>query len=140
MKLDSAGLRVLSRAECLRLLRTTPIGRIVFTDRALPAVQPVNFHLDGEEIVIRTAVGTKLAIATRRAVVAFEADDIDWESRTGWSVTVVGRARAVTDPGEIRRLETLPLVPWAPGSHDHFIVIMAEQVSGRLINPEAPAR
>ncbi|GAA1256712.1 pyridoxamine 5'-phosphate oxidase family protein [Sphaerisporangium rubeum] len=139
MKLDSAGLRVLSHEECLRLLSLTPIGRIVFTDRALPAVQPVNFHLDGDEIVIRTAVGTKLAVATRRAVVAFEADEIDWESRTGWSVTAVGRARAVSDPAEIKRLSALPLVSWAPGSHDHFIVIQAEQLSGRRISPEEPA-
>ena len=47
MKLDSAGLQVLSPAECVELLATTPIGRVVFTDHALPAVQPVNFVLDG---------------------------------------------------------------------------------------------
>ncbi|MFB9895271.1 pyridoxamine 5'-phosphate oxidase family protein [Planobispora takensis] len=133
MKLDSAGLRVLSHEECMNLLATAPIGRIVFTDRALPAVQPVNFVLDGADIVIRTTVGSKLAAATRRAIVAFEADAFDSEGRTGWSVTVVGHARAVDDPAEAERLAGLPLTPWAPGSRDHFIVIAAEQVSGREI-------
>ncbi|MBO3753192.1 pyridoxamine 5'-phosphate oxidase family protein [Streptosporangiaceae bacterium NEAU-GS5] len=135
MKLDSAGLEVLSRDACLSRLATVAIGRIVFTDRALPAVQPVNFLLDGERIVIRVAIGSKLAAATRNAIVAFEADEFDAETHTGWSVTVVGPARAVTDPAEFARLLTLPLTPWAPGSHDHFIVVGTDQVSGRLIHP-----
>ncbi|MEU7837704.1 pyridoxamine 5'-phosphate oxidase family protein [Nonomuraea sp. NPDC049129] len=80
MKLDSAGLQVLSHEECMRLLPTRPIGRIVFTDSALPAVQPVNFCLDGEDIVIRTAAGSKLAAATRHAVVASR-----WTTSTQWS-------------------------------------------------------
>ncbi|MEU5868922.1 pyridoxamine 5'-phosphate oxidase family protein [Nonomuraea sp. NPDC047529] len=133
MQLDSSGLQVLSREECLRLLSSTPIGRIVFTDRALPAVQPVNFCLDGESVVIRTSIGSKLAAATRHAVVAFEADEFDPSMRTGWSVTAVGHARAVTDPTEMARLSALPLSPWAPGSRDHYIVVDAEEVSGRRI-------
>ncbi|MFI9591801.1 pyridoxamine 5'-phosphate oxidase family protein [Nonomuraea sp. NPDC052265] len=136
MQLDSSGLQVLSREECLRLLSSTPIGRIVFTDRALPAVQPVNFCLDGESVVIRTSIGSKLAAATRHAVVAFEADEFDPAMRTGWSVTAVGHARAVTDPAETARLAALPLFPWAPGSRDHYIVVDAEQVSGRRIAEE----
>ncbi|MFI6928265.1 pyridoxamine 5'-phosphate oxidase family protein [Nonomuraea spiralis] len=136
MRLDSSGLQVLSREECLRLLSSAPIGRIVFTDRALPAVQPVNFCLDGESVVIRTSIGSKLAAATRHAVVAFEADEFDPATRTGWSVTAVGHARAVNDPAETARLARLPLSPWAPGSRDHFVVVEAEQVSGRRIARE----
>lgn len=131
---------MLSRQECFLLLSSTPIGRIVFTDRALPAVQPVNFHLDDRSIVIRTATGSKLAAATRGAVVAFEADEFDHELRTGWSVTAVGQARAVTDPAEIDRLSALPLTTWAPGRRDHYIVVEAEQISGRRIaTPPRPS-
>ncbi|HEY9522723.1 MAG TPA: pyridoxamine 5'-phosphate oxidase family protein [Thermopolyspora sp.] len=133
MKLDSTGLQVLSRAECVELLGSVPIGRIVFTDRALPAVQPVNFVLDGDTVVIRTSVGSKLAAVIRNSVVAFEADEFDTVGRTGWSVTTVGHARAVTDPDEIARLADLPLAPWAPGSRDHFIVLPLEQISGRRV-------
>ncbi|MEV1178374.1 pyridoxamine 5'-phosphate oxidase family protein [Nonomuraea sp. NPDC049784] len=133
MQLDSSGLQVLSLDECLGLLSTTPIGRIVFTDHALPAVQPVNFYLDGRSIVIRTSIGSKLAAATRRAVVAFEADEFDRELRTGWSVTAVGHSRAVTDPAELDRLAALPLTTWAPAGRDHYIVVEAEQVSGRRL-------
>ncbi|WP_214414453.1 pyridoxamine 5'-phosphate oxidase family protein [Sphaerisporangium fuscum] len=133
MKLDSAGLQVLSREECISLLASVPIGRIVYTDRALPAVQPVNFLLDGGSIVIRTALGSKLAAAARDAVVAFEVDDFDTETRSGWSVMAVGRARAVEDPDEIGYLSALPLETWAPGSRDHFIVVHPEELTGRRI-------
>ncbi|MFD8562380.1 pyridoxamine 5'-phosphate oxidase family protein [Streptosporangium canum] len=133
MNRDSAGLHVLSRQECIDLLASTPIGRIVFTDRALPAVQPVGFCIDGEDIVIHTGAGSKLAAATRDAVVAFEADDFDPQAHTGWSVTAVGRARAVCDPSEIARLSALPLTTWAPGDRGHFITVRTEQVSGRRI-------
>ncbi|MEV6160212.1 pyridoxamine 5'-phosphate oxidase family protein [Nonomuraea sp. NPDC052129] len=135
MKLDSSGLQVLSRQECMLLLASTPIGRIVFTDHALPAVQPVTFCLDGERIVIRTGIGSKLAAATREAIVAFEVDEFEPRSRTGWSVTVVGPSRAVRDPAELARLAALPLTAWAPGSRDHYIVLRAEHVSGRRITP-----
>jgi nitroimidazol reductase NimA-like FMN-containing flavoprotein (pyridoxamine 5'-phosphate oxidase superfamily) len=136
MKLDSAGLQVLSHEECMRLLPSRPIGRIVFTDRALPAVQPVNFCLDGQDIVIRTAAGSKLAAATRQAVVAFEVDDFDSVERTGWSVTVVGVARAADDPAQIARLESLRLTPWTR-CPDHFIVITTVEATGRRIQQPA---
>ena len=123
----------LSRAECLTLLRTSPIGRIVFTERALPAIRLVNFVLHGDEIVIRTGPGGKLAAAIRHTVVAFEADDVNNLSRTGWSVTVIGHAREATDPAEIASLRELPLRPWPPGTLDHFICIKAELISGRRL-------
>ena len=63
--------------ECLRLLSAAAVGRIVFTERALPAIRPVNFLLDGDEIVFRTATGSAVAAATRHAVVAFKVDEIN---------------------------------------------------------------
>lgn len=134
MKLDSAGLQILTPEECLSLLGSAPVGRVIFTDRALPAVQPVNFLLDGRDVVIRTALGSKLAAAVADTVVAFEADQFDAAMRSGWSVTAIGRARAVRDYGEIERLASLPLAPWAPGSRDHFIVMRVEEITGRRLS------
>ncbi|WP_067185046.1 pyridoxamine 5'-phosphate oxidase family protein [Microtetraspora niveoalba] len=134
MNLDKAGLQKLSRAECLSLLSTTPIGRVVFTERALPAVQVVNYMLDGEDVVFRTAAGSRLSDAARGAIVAFEADHFDTDSHKGWSVTAVGPARVVEEPGEVVRLARLPLVPWAPGHRDQLITIRAELVTGRRLS------
>jgi nitroimidazol reductase NimA-like FMN-containing flavoprotein (pyridoxamine 5'-phosphate oxidase superfamily) len=132
---DSGGLQILSVGECRALLAAAPIGRIVFTDRALPAVQPVNFVMDDGCVVIRAAPGSKLGAAARDAVVAFEIDDFDAATRTGWSVVLVGHACVVTHEDELTRLRELPLHSWAPGCRDHFIRIMPEMITGRRITP-----
>ncbi|SEG91250.1 Nitroimidazol reductase NimA, pyridoxamine 5'-phosphate oxidase superfamily [Thermomonospora echinospora] len=131
MPYDSGGLEILDPEECRTLLAKVPLGRIVFTHRALPAVQPVNFILDGGDVVIRTGEGSKLAAAARNAIVAFEADDFDADARTGWSVVVIGPARVVSDPEETARLRDLPLRPWAPGRREAFIRIRPALISGR---------
>ena len=133
MNLDSNGLEVLDRGECLTLMGSVPLGRLVFTDRALPAIQPVNFALDGEEVIIRTSSGSKLAAATRRAIVAFEVDSFDERTETGWSVTVIGQAVQITDPVRLQQVRRLPLQPWSPGDRDHYIGVSAEQITGRRI-------
>ncbi|HEX6198327.1 MAG TPA: pyridoxamine 5'-phosphate oxidase family protein [Jiangellaceae bacterium] len=133
--IDTAGLEVLSRGESLKLLTSVPVGRIAFTDRALPAIQPVNFVVDGETIVFRTGAGSKLAAATREAIVAFQADAFDSEAQTGWSVMGVGRAYQVTDDDEIVRLCELPIRPWTPAARDHFVRIELATITGRRIPP-----
>lgn len=134
MRQDTAGLEVLSREDCLYLLGSVPVGRVVFTDRALPAVQPVNFVLHQGSVVFRTGAGSKLAAATREAIVAFQADRFDNDSETGWSVSVVGPARVVTDEAEIEELRQLPLRSWAPTGRDHFVRIAVTHVSGRRLS------
>jgi nitroimidazol reductase NimA-like FMN-containing flavoprotein (pyridoxamine 5'-phosphate oxidase superfamily) len=133
MQPDNPVLEELSRAECLRLLATATIGRISYTRQALPAVEPVNFALHHGAIVIRTDAGGKLAAATRRAVVAFQADDLDLGLRSGWSVTVVGRCDEVTDTADLAGLDKLDLESWAPGTRNHFIRIELGIVTGRRL-------
>ncbi len=133
MDVNGPVLEQLSRGECLRLMGLVPVGRIVYTRQALPAVELVNFALDDGGIVIRTDAGGKLAAATRGAVVAFEADSVDVAGHGGWSVTVIGHATAVTDRAEVARLERLPLTSWAPGNRDHFIRVCPAIVNGRRV-------
>jgi hypothetical protein len=140
MDLNGPVLEHLSRGECMRLVGSVPLGRIVYTRQALPAVELVNFALADGDIVIRTDSGGKLAAATRGAVVAFEADSADVTAHAGWSVTIVGYSRAVTDSEEIRRLEQTGLEPWAPGKRDHFIRISPSIVNGRRIGAQPPVR
>ncbi len=96
MNHDRNGLEVLSRPQCLELLDRSVVGRVVFTEAALPAALPVNFALLDGDIVFRTATGSKLAAALAKAVVAFQADDIDPAFETGWSVLVQGWATLLT--------------------------------------------
>jgi uncharacterized protein len=117
----------------MRLMASVPVGRIVYTRQALPAVEVVNFTVDRGDIVFRTDAGGKLTAAISDAVVAFEADSMDFTRHAGWSVTVVGQCRTVTDSDEIRRLERSGLRPWAPGERKHFIKITPVIVNGRRL-------
>lgn len=130
-----AGARELTRDECLSLVPTVPVGRLVFTDRTLPAVVPVNFLLDHGQVVVRTGATSTLAAAVRGSVVAFEVDDFDGAARNGWCVTITGQARQVTDPGELDRLSRLGLEPWAGGDRPNYVVVPVELVSGRRVGP-----
>jgi nitroimidazol reductase NimA-like FMN-containing flavoprotein (pyridoxamine 5'-phosphate oxidase superfamily) len=133
MLLDTAGLEILDREQCLELASSVPIGRVVFTSRALPMIQPVNFVIERDGVVIRTGAGSKLTAAMRNAVVAFQVDEFDNELNTGWSVTITGHALLVTDPDETERLETQGPRPWVAEDRPHFIRIVPELVSGRRV-------
>jgi hypothetical protein len=130
---NGSSLQHLSQGECLRLMALVPVGRIIYTRQALPAVELVNFALDHGDIIIRTDRSGKLAAATAGAVVAFEADSLDPSSQAGWSVTVIGHSHEVTDADEISRLEQIGLSSWAPGDHEHFIRISPGILSGRQL-------
>ncbi|QUQ64036.1 pyridoxamine 5'-phosphate oxidase family protein [Kutzneria sp. CA-103260] len=129
---DAAGLEILDRAECVALLTTVPLGRIVFTDLALPAVLPVNFSVWDGSLLIRTGADGKLAAATRNAVVAFEVDDIDLDTGKGWSVVVVGRSGVVDHPAELAEAARAAPRTWV-GGRDHLIRIVIGTISGRRV-------
>lgn len=90
------------RGECLALLARIGVGRVVFTQAALPAAQPVAYLLDRGEIIFR-AEGT-LGASARPAVVAFEADEIDPVTLTGWSVLGIGETYLITDHARLAAL------------------------------------
>lgn len=122
----------LTETECLDLLRTQPIGRIVFTEHAMPAIRPVNFLLDSSDVIIRTAPDAWL----RRlggSIVAFEVDEIDVETRTGWSVVVLGKAEVVTDIDALVRWSEPSHRPWAPGKRDRYLRVRAAEITGRRL-------
>ena len=136
MEVDRNGLEVLTEAEALQLLSTVPVARLGLSIGALPVVLPVNFVVDGKDIVVKTAEGSKLDAALRYSVVAVEADAIDPISHHGWSVLVQGTSRVLTLPGEIERARSLPLRSWASDDGDRFMAISIDMVSGRRIHPE----
>ncbi|WP_189862188.1 pyridoxamine 5'-phosphate oxidase family protein [Streptomyces poonensis] len=126
------GFHELGRQECLRRLTKVPVGRIVYTRQALPAVLPVNFHVNGEgAVVLRTSAASELVRAIDGAVVAFEADDVDAVRHSGWSVVVTGAAVVVTDPAEHAGLARTVPPSWVPSPQEVFVRIEPELVTGR---------
>jgi len=125
-------LTALGRAECLALLATGSIGRVVCTDGALPTAEPVTYVLVKEEIIFRTHARSRLAEAAHNAVVAFQADRIDSTSGSGWSVQGVGKTYEITGDrraglvGSQHRL-------WTAEHPSHLIAIPLWRLTGRRL-------
>lgn len=123
----------LAEDECRDLLRTHTIGRIGFAASEGPTILPVSYALQANRIVFRTAAGGVLAELEHGRPVAFEVDDFDTQTQTGWSVLV----RGTTDvPAELRELSGPLPIPWASGVRDQVICLSLDSVSGRIVARE----
>ncbi|MFF8537406.1 pyridoxamine 5'-phosphate oxidase family protein [Streptomyces sp. SAS_267] len=128
------GFRELDRQDCLAMLAAVPVGRVVYTRLALPAVLPVSFCLDHDgAVLVCTPASSDLVTAIDGAVVAFEADELDAVLHSGWSVVIVGSAHLVTDPGEHARLLRTGPRSWAPAPQEVYLRITSALVTGRRL-------
>lgn len=132
---EERALVTLSRRECLDLLRGEEVGRVVFTERALPAIMPVSYAVLDGDVIMATSIGSRLARAARGSVLAFEVDHLDPATRTGWSVVVTGMPDYVVHPREQSRVLAV-LNTWAPGRHDLLLRLPITVVTGRRIEAE----
>ena len=98
---------------------------------ALPAIRLVNHVVDGQAIIIRSHLGSAITGHASRdgAVVCYEADEIDPDRHTGWSVIATGLARLVRDPDSAGRYKQA-LEPWAAGTMDQVIAITPQTITG----------
>ena len=125
----------LERDECLRLLATASIGRIVVgTTGGAPMVRPVNYWFDesSQSLTFCSTTKSKLAALTSSDRVAFEIDEIDGASREGWSVVVIGLVEEVSRPTERIKLDSDGPYPWVDGPH--LLRLRPTVISGRLIH------
>ena len=127
------GIEVLDRDQCLALLAADDFGRIGLDEGGHPLILPINYAMDGDDVVFRTAEGTKLDAARQPA--CFEIDEHDSTARTGWSVVVRGRLEEVThsDRDLFERVADLAK-PWAEGEKPHVLRLVAESIQGRRIS------
>lgn len=113
----------LDQDECQQLLATAAVGRLGFTDGALPAIEPVSFMIHDEEVVIPARLGTSLVSAVLGSVVAFQADSFRDDTRTGWTVTLVGPSRLISAPDAVRELDVVwPFDRETGGGHCYLAV------------------
>jgi nitroimidazol reductase NimA-like FMN-containing flavoprotein (pyridoxamine 5'-phosphate oxidase superfamily) len=126
-------LLALSRKESVELLSRSHVGRVVYTEQAMPAVAAVPFAYHQDCLVMHTSGDDGLASAVARgSILAFEIDDIDPATRTGWSVVVQGEPAVATDVAERADIEHA-LEAWAPGHDDVCIRLPLTIVTGRRI-------
>jgi len=117
----------LAEAECWTLLGMRPVGRLVWSGAAGLTVLPVNYLAVTGRILLRTAAYGSMARECRDSEVAFQVDDIDDETHSGWSVLVRGRCRDA-EPGDEPDSDV-----WAPGTRRVLFAIEAREVTGRRL-------
>ena len=135
---DRAGLEILHLGDCFLLLRSVPVGRIGFVAGGEVVILPVNFTVDGQDVVFATGEGSKLSCVEVGHYVGFEADAYDTAARTGWSVVINGFAEVVDSDEEAARLDGLGMASWGGAEQGRvWVRIRPTTVSGRRI-PAAP--
>jgi uncharacterized protein len=120
----------LTPAACWSVLGAAQVGRLAVCTDGSPHIFPINYVVDEQTVVFRTAPGSKLA-GSRNADVAFEVDDYDVDSGQASSVIIEGRASEITEAAEWDRALGLPLFPWHVTPKGHFVRITPGTVSGR---------
>jgi nitroimidazol reductase NimA-like FMN-containing flavoprotein (pyridoxamine 5'-phosphate oxidase superfamily) len=131
---DDKHARSLRRDTCFDLLRTVGVGRVAWaTDAGEAVVLPVNFVVDEDAIVFRTAEGGKLDAVREGRPISFEADDVEPALHVGWSVLMIGQAEVVVAAEEVGRLDQLPLAPWERTPKQVFVRLRADTMTGRRL-------
>lgn len=127
----------LSLDECWELLRAHAMGRLAFHLADQVNITPINYVVDKDTLLFRTAEGSKLLGVVMNENVAFE---IDGESgHTAWSVIVRGTAKLL-DEFAAHRADDLPLRPWV-GSYKYNVVeITPNAITGRRFVLDQHAR
>jgi nitroimidazol reductase NimA-like FMN-containing flavoprotein (pyridoxamine 5'-phosphate oxidase superfamily) len=129
---------VLATDECVELLSAHHFGRVAVDGQGGPAIFPINYVWESGQIAIRTGRGSKLTEAAQ-STIAFEIDDAEEASRSGWSVLVVGTAYEVTDSIDemSEELRRLPVDSWVPGDKTAVVRIEPRAITGRAVRPDA---
>lgn len=117
--------------ECRRLLGAGVVGRVAWVSpTAGLQVLPVNYTVVGESIVFAVAPGSVLHELAEPRDVAFQVDDLDPETATGWAILVQGRSAAHTASDALANL------PWAPGPRTVAVAIEPVALSGRSVSAD----
>ena len=122
---------MLDPIDCYTLLRSRTLGRIGAKIGNDLTILPVYYAVMDNDIVFRTAPGTKLDAAVLKSKVAFEVDG----ASPGWSVLVRGHAEEIRDHDAQVHARTLLGNDWPAGERHQFVRIRAEQVTGRKLPP-----
>ena len=131
----------LSEAECIELLSSGGLGRLVYTNRYGPTALPVAYKIDGGSVVLGTwdpalfDEDLRTGIAQAEYQVMVEVDQLDMEAHVGWFVLVRGAAHHLDTEAERASVLDARLEPWIEGVPAHFIRVNPSTIEGRRARP-----
>jgi nitroimidazol reductase NimA-like FMN-containing flavoprotein (pyridoxamine 5'-phosphate oxidase superfamily) len=124
----------LTQDECRELLGAGQVGRVAVATPNGPRIVPVNYAVDGDALVFRTAPYSELGTYGLNADIAFEVDQLDYEEHQGWSVVAVGRATPVDDPADVAEIRSSwDPNPWVGGRRNLYLRLVWRDLTGRRI-------
>ena len=126
-------IREIDRDECLELAAARSTGRVAYCDQDGPVVLPVNYVLDHGDVLLRISAHSSLAQHLRSGLAAFEIDELDDYTQSGWSVLIRGDA-AFVEVDDLPEPAELP-VPWAEGNRTFHVRITPSSITGRRLLP-----
>lgn len=120
----------LRQRECWALLRTPEVGRLCYTESAMPVIRAVPFVVDGASVVVALRPSAaRPDVFVDATIVAFEAGEWPYGQRAGWSVHFVGKAQAVP-AHEVADIVDLGLTPWIDGEPALYVRVRTEVLVG----------
>lgn len=118
----------LSIDECWAALREEEFGRLAYRLGDEVSIAPINYAVDGDTLLFKTAEGSKLLGIVMNPDVVFEIDRYDDEIAE--SVIVRGFARLLSEVDE-HRAEDIPLRPWLDTLKYNVVEITPREITGR---------
>lgn len=125
----------LSQEDCWHMLREEEFGRLAFRLVDEVHITPINYAVDHDTLLFRTAAGNKLLSVAMDSEVAFEIDRYDDTSAS--SVVVRGSARILPED-EAHRAETVPLRTWVGTPKYNVVEIHPREITGRAFELSRP--
>lgn len=119
----------LNTTECWDMLRSHEFGRIAFHLGPEVHLTPINYAVDGDTLLFRTAPGSKLVGVLMNPDVVFEIDEFNTDSAR--SVVVRGVARRLEED-QAHRADHVPLHPWVPTLKYEVVEIVPDEITGRV--------
>ena len=112
--------------ECWALISECEVGRVAWASAEGISVVPVNFRVVDGVIVFRTTPESFLAALEQSTDVAFQVDEIDPETATGWTVLVRGTSGPADDG--------VTSISWLEGGLALGLAITASTIAGRVVS------
>ncbi|KHL18563.1 nitroimidazol reductase NimA-like FMN-containing flavoprotein (pyridoxamine 5'-phosphate oxidase superfamily) [Mumia flava] len=122
-------LRTVDAGEARELLETARVGHLAYDGAEGVDATPVNFRVDGDRVVVRTADDSALARAERPQRVVMLVTYLERLAQKAWSVKVRG---TLSEPPP----EALPEVepaPWTGAPGTVLLEISLDEITGRRV-------
>jgi nitroimidazol reductase NimA-like FMN-containing flavoprotein (pyridoxamine 5'-phosphate oxidase superfamily) len=129
--------RELTNAECVHFLSAGVVGRVAMSAPDGPRIAPVNYAVHDDAIVFRTSPYSEMSAYGWDSELAFEVDELDYETLQGSSVVARGRGRVVEEPEEIAAIHNAwEPRPWAGGSRNVYVKLAWRELTGRRVGDD----